>query len=137
MASIILIIFYLLFPYLIIRLTEKYSLLKKVGSVVLAFTVGLILSFTGILPHSAAEIQDIFMSATVILALPMLLFGSDVRSWKRIAGKTLISMISGIFSLIIIVAVGYVIWKDNITAADKVGGMMIDYIPEVRQTCSS
>ena len=107
MGSIILIIFYLLFPYLIIRLTEKYSLLKKIGSVVLAFITGLILSFTGILPDSAAEIQDIFMSATVILALPMLLFGSDVRSWKRIAEKTLISMISGILSLIVIVAIGF------------------------------
>ncbi|MDD3685602.1 MAG: DUF819 family protein [Bacteroidales bacterium] len=125
MGSIILIIFYLLFPYLIIRLTEKYSLLKKIGSVVLAFITGLILSFTGILPDSAAEIQDIFMSATVILALPMLLFGSDVRSWKRIAGKTLISMLSGVASLIIIVSVGYIIWKDDIANAQKVGGMMI------------
>lgn len=106
-------------------MTEKFSLLKKAGSVVLAFIVGLIVSFTGILPESASEVQEIFMSATVIIALPMLLFGSDIRSWKKIAGKTLISFISALVSLIIIVAAGYLIWKDDIASADKVGGMMI------------
>lgn len=125
MTAIFLSVFFLLFPYFIIRMTEKFSFLKKMGSVVLAFIAGLILSFSGLLPESANGVQEIFMSATVIIALPMLLFGSDIRSWKKIAGKTLISFISAIISLIIIVAIGYLIWKDDIISAEKVGGMMI------------
>lgn len=125
MKEVLLSLFYLLFPYLIIVLTDKYKTLKKFGPVVLCFISGLVLSFAGILPEGSEGIQDIFISATVVIALPMLLFSSNLTSWKAIAGKTLLSFISGIISLIVIVAAGYLIWHDKIADADKVGGMMI------------
>lgn len=95
------------------------------GTVVICFISGLLLSFSGLLPDGSAGIQDIFMSATVVIALPLLLFSSNLASWKAVAGKTLISMISGVVSLIIIVACGYLIWHKDLENADKIGGMMI------------
>ncbi len=125
MKILILSLFYLLFPYLVLILSEKSKILRNIGPVVLCFVSGLILSFTGILPSGSANIQDIFMSATVVLALPMLLFSTNLKSWKNVAGKTLLSMISGVVSLILVVCVGYLIWHEKLADADKVAGMMI------------
>jgi len=125
MKLIILSVFYIFFPYIILILTEKYSFLKKIGPIVLCFIIGIILSFSGILPEGSEKTQDMFISATVLIALPMLLFSTNIKSWKAIAGKTLVSMICGIVSLILIVAIGYLIWQNDISDAHKVGGMMI------------
>jgi len=106
-------------------LCEKFSLLNKLGPVIISFIFGLILSFSGLLPENAGETQDLIMSLSVVLALPMLLFGSDIRTWKRIAGKTSLSLMFGMISLIIIIIIGYQIWGNKIENADKIAGMMV------------
>jgi len=50
---ILLILFYFTFPLFIIYLCKKWSILKKLGSIVLAYGFGLILGSIGILPHGS------------------------------------------------------------------------------------
>jgi uncharacterized membrane protein len=50
---VILVLFYFTFPLLIIYLCNKWSLLKKLGSIVLAYGFGLLLGSTGILPEGS------------------------------------------------------------------------------------
>ncbi len=49
----ILVLFYFTFPLVIIYLCKKWSVLKKLGSIVLAYGFGLILGSVGILPHGS------------------------------------------------------------------------------------
>ncbi len=49
----LLVVFYFAFPLVIIYLCKKWSILKKLGSIVLAYGFGLILGSTGILPHGS------------------------------------------------------------------------------------
>lgn len=51
----ILVVFYLFFPLVIIWLCRKWSLFKKLGSIVVAYGVGLILGNIGILPSGSSE----------------------------------------------------------------------------------
>lgn len=125
MKFVIISIFYLFFPYVILRLSEKYAILKKIGPIIIAFIIGFAISFSGILAEDTNELIDTIMNLSVILALPLLLFGSNFSTWKSIAGKTLLSFLIGISSLIVIVCLGYLIWGDTIENANKVGGMMI------------
>jgi uncharacterized membrane protein len=53
MKIILLILFYFTFPLIIIYLCKKFSILKKLGSIVLAYGFGLILGSIGILPHGS------------------------------------------------------------------------------------
>jgi uncharacterized membrane protein len=53
MKIILLILFYFTFPLVIIFLCKKISILKKLGSIVLAYGFGLILGSIGILPHGS------------------------------------------------------------------------------------
>ncbi len=50
MYIVLLVIFYLFFPALIIYGTRRYSLMGKIGAVVIAYAVGLVLGNAGILP---------------------------------------------------------------------------------------
>jgi uncharacterized membrane protein len=50
---ILLVLFYFTFPLVIIYLCKKWSLLKKIGSIVLAYGFGLLLGSIGILPHGS------------------------------------------------------------------------------------
>jgi uncharacterized membrane protein len=50
---VLLVIFYFTFPLIIIYLCKKWSVLQKLGSIVLAYGFGLILGSTGILPHGS------------------------------------------------------------------------------------
>lgn len=50
---ILLVLFYFTFPLFIIYLCKKWSILKKLGSIVLAYGFGLILGSIGILPHGS------------------------------------------------------------------------------------
>ena len=52
---IVLVIFYLFFPLAIIWMCKKWSLFKKLGSIVIAYGFGLILGNTGILPSGSSE----------------------------------------------------------------------------------
>ena len=49
----LLIIFYFTFPLVIIYMCKRWSVLKKLGSIVLAYGFGLILGSIGILPHGS------------------------------------------------------------------------------------
>jgi len=146
MGFILLVLFYLLCPVLIIYLSERYSLVKKIGPVVLCYTIGLIIGNMGILPHydpniqelltdqalqdNEAEkllysIQDTLLSGTILLAIPLLLFSLDVRSWLKMAGRTFLSLILGLVSVVLMVIMGYFIFRNILPDAWKIGGLLI------------
>ncbi len=50
---VVLIIVYFTFPLVIIRMCKRWSVLKKIGSIVLAYAFGLLLGTSGILPHGS------------------------------------------------------------------------------------
>ncbi len=74
MEVILLILFYLFFPAVIIYFSEKYTIIKKAGTVVVAYIFGLILENSGIIPPENKVIQDTVAFITIPLALPLLLF---------------------------------------------------------------
>ncbi len=57
--TILLVLFYFLFPVFIIYLTQKLTFLKKVGAVVLAYFFGLLLGNIGLIPRAGAEFRAI------------------------------------------------------------------------------
>lgn len=51
--AIALILFYLLFPVIILYLTHKSSLLNKIGAIVIAYLSGLVIGNVGLIPHGS------------------------------------------------------------------------------------
>lgn len=121
----LLIAFYLLAPALLIVITEKVSLLKKIGVVVLAYAAGLALGTSGLIPDNAGVYQDWVANITIPLALPMLLFNLNVKHWLTLAGKTFISFILSIAALLTIVLTGYLLFRSTIDIPEQIAGLLI------------
>ena len=125
LTSILLVLFYLSFPAVIIYLSSKFSAIKKIGLVMVAYLVGMALAVSGLLPENAPKIQSTLTDIAVPLALPLLLFSLNVRDWLKLAGKTFLSMILGIVSLTIVVVTGHYFLSQYIPDAWKISGMMM------------
>jgi uncharacterized membrane protein len=75
--------------------------------------------------EGSSEVQDIITSATVPLALPLLLFGTRIKTWVKMAGKTFLSMLLAIVALSIIVGVTFYAFGDKIDNSWKIGGLLV------------
>ena len=158
----ILIVVYILTPALIIYLTEKNSIANRIGTIILAYLVGLILGHIGLIPSASGffhelaaankkltldqllhlesqglidandilffkirKLQDLFMTITIPVAIPLLLFSLNIKDWFRMAGKTFISLILGVVAVFIVVGVGDFIFRQYVPDLWKVSGMLI------------
>ncbi|MBL6944924.1 MAG: DUF819 family protein, partial [Bacteroidales bacterium] len=125
-STILLVAFYLLTPLLILYSCKKLSILRRIGAIIIAYGVGIVAGVSGLLPENSAEIQDIIATISIPLAIPLMLFSSNMKSWSRLAGNTVISMIIALFAVVTAVVVGYLIFlTDDIPELWKVGGLLI------------
>ncbi len=159
---IILILFYLLFPAVLIYLVHKHVFFNKIGVVVLAYITGLILGNAGILPEGSRQyhellngrgrlpvkevceltangrlpesdlyvnqiysVQDTIMTIVIPLAIILLILSLNVKRWLRLAGTTLISLILALTSVLLMVIMGFFLFKNDIPDIWKVSGMLI------------
>ena len=109
-------------PAGVIWLCRRFPLLDNIGPIMILYALGMIL---GNLPLDIPEMavaQEIATSATIPLAIPMMLFccrftRSDARTQLKV-------VISGFLSVAIAVVVGYLLWGKHIPEGDKIGGIM-------------
>jgi uncharacterized membrane protein len=123
---------FILAPFIIITLFRKYKLAKNVGTVIMAYAVGVLLSFlfsfTDFLSATEAislkKIQETIMSVAVSLAIPLMLFSSDFKMWTKSLPKAVLTLCMGVIAIIAAVLVSFFIFKTKIPELYKVGGMM-------------
>ena len=123
--GILIIVLYFLIPAIILFLSTKHSIINKIGVVVICYAAGLILGNVNIVPESISEVQSSLMGVTILLGIPLVLFSENVLKWAKMAKYTFISLLLGIASVVVLVLVGYFIFRDRIPEIWKVSGMMI------------
>lgn len=120
-----LIILFVITPILVIYLEGKYAILKKIGAVLICYGLGLIVGNMGVLPAGAEKYQNLITEITIPLALPLILFSMDVKKWLKMAKSTFISLIIGLFTVLLMIFVGFWIFADGIEDSWKVAGMLV------------
>jgi uncharacterized membrane protein len=158
-----LVIFYVFTPLLILHLCHRYKFVNKLGAVIVAYLVGLLIGNIGLLPsfspmlndflltnpettakqieamHASGEVgatdvlafkiyslRDMLMSVTILLAIPLLLFSANISQWKNLAGKTVTSVLIGFMSVVLVVVIGFFIFKlEGTKDLWKVAGLLI------------
>lgn len=109
-------------PAGVIWLCRRFPLLDNIGPIMILYAIGMII---GNLPLNIPEmpvVQDIATSASIPLAIPMMLFccrftRSDARTQLKV-------VISGFLSVAIAVVLGYVFFGKLVPEGDKIGGIM-------------
>ena len=126
MATIVLILFYLLFPVVAIYLARKNSLCKKLGAVVICYIAGIIIGNINVLPANLAPMQNPLMLVAISLALPLMFFSIDVRRWSRLAGKSLLSFGLQVSAILIVATLGFFIFRGWVGEETwKLSGMFV------------
>ena len=122
---------YIIFPILIIEAFKRWTIVQKIGTVVLAYAVGIIASLCGVFNFATPEVaasfsklQSTIMSVAVPLAIPLMLFNCDFKLWTKSLPKTAWALTTGIVAVIIASISGYFIFRSNVPEIAKVTGMM-------------
>ena len=109
-------------PAGVLWLCRRVSFFDKIGPVMILYALGILI---GNLPFDIpkiAVVQDIATSATIPLAIPMMLFGC--RFTRRDASLQVRTVLSGFLSVAIAVAVGYILFGKHLEEGAEIGGIM-------------
>ena len=132
MVTILTLIGYFFVPILIILIFNKFRWAKSIGTVIMAYAVGIIIALLGILPsgtepsaETLESMQKTLMNVAVPLAIPLMLFNSDFKLWTKSLPKTMAVLIGGLVSILVAVVSGYFIFRNaGIPQFDRVAAMM-------------
>ena len=114
-------------PLGILWLTYKSAWLRKLGSIIIAYIIGCTLGLTGLIPYTEDmhAVQTTVASVAIPIAIPLLLFSADLKSWARLAPAFIKSTIFGLLGCAIAIIIGFLLYgKSNPELFAQVGGML-------------
>lgn len=123
--GIAIILFYFIFPAVVLLLSTMYTVIQRIGVVVICYLAGLILGNAGIVPESISGFQGNLMGVSILLGIPLVLFSENIFRWAKMAKNTFLSLILGIVSVVIMVIVGHLLLRERIPEIWKISGMLI------------
>ena len=132
MVTTLTLIGYFIIPILIILIFNNFKWAKSVGTVIMAYAIGIIAALIGVLPTGAEpgaealeSMQKTLMNVAVPLAIPLMLFNSDFKLWTNSLPKTMAVLIGGLASILIALLSGYFIFRNaGIPQFERVAAMM-------------
>ena len=127
--TVVIILFYLLVPAAVVWLCRHARWAEKVGAILILYFLGIILANLLVFPFDGASewlypIQDALTSVTIPLALPLILFACDFKEWP--VKKALGALLIGLFSVLVITASGYFLFREHLgEQAPSIAGMIV------------
>ena len=120
--SVLLILIFCLAPALVLWLCQRVSLLNKLGPIMVLYGLGILIGNVGWRPEYMPLMQEIATSATIPLAIPMMLFAC--RFTLSEASLQLKVCISGFLSVFLAIIIGYIFFGKHISEGAEIGGIM-------------
>ena len=119
---IILAIVFCVTPAGVIWLCRRFSLLGKLGPIMVLYAIGMLLGNMPFIPSEIADLQDLLPNILIPLAIPMMLFGCTFsRNEMRLQAKI---VTSGFLSVAVAVAIGYLLFGRHIEQGTEIGGIV-------------
>ncbi|HNR27915.1 MAG TPA: DUF819 family protein [Bacteroidales bacterium] len=124
---------YIAAPVFIMYLFQNFRFFSKIGTVMMAYAIGIIMSLSGMMKGGSAEeigqlgnIQGWFMNLAVPIAIPLILFSSHFTLWFKTMKKTFTTLIAGIIAIFTTIVIAYLLFrKTNIPEVGNVCSMLV------------
>ena len=113
-----------LFPAVAIYGAKRSKILDWLSPVALCYLAGIILANVKVLPVDI-DISTSMTEATVLLAIPLLLFSTHFFGWLRMAKSTVISFSLSIAAVLIMTALGAAIFASKTDDAARIAAMLV------------
>jgi uncharacterized membrane protein len=122
--------FCLLVPVIVIWLGERHPLVNKIGAVIIRYAIGILAGNIGrllkLFPTGIAGLLDTFSSIMVAIALPLIYFSLDVRTWGRAGTRALGSFAIEIVAVTITASAGFLLFRGHLgPESNKLAGMLL------------
>ena len=111
-----------LLPAGVLWLCRRYTLLDKLGPIMILYGLGILIGNIGWHPAQMPVAQEIATSASIPLAIPMMLFAC--RFTLSEASLQLRVCISGFLAVFLSVVIGYLLFGRYIPEGAEIGGIM-------------
>lgn len=124
---------YLTVPLIIIISFCHSRKVRKIGTVLLTYAVGIIMSLSGLCSYAPDSVelatlqnwQGIITKISVPLAIPLMLFNCDFKLWTKALPRTVYALLGGIIAVLISIVSGFFIFRNQgIVEFPKVAAMM-------------
>lgn len=125
METTIWIVIGILSPAFILWLCSKVNIAQKLGPVLLACLLGIILGQIDFIPKAQSEVKEYGLNISILIGLSILLFSFNIRDQYKIIKPGLKSAFIAIISLAILIVSGYFIFGQNIEESWKLSGLMV------------
>ena len=124
METVILALVFLGFPALAVYGANRNKALEWLSPVVLCYLFGIILgNIPGWTPDT--ELANTVTEATVLLAIPLLLFSTDFPKWLRMAPKAVLSFGLATLAVMVVAAAATVVMSNQDPETWKMAGMTV------------
>ena len=104
---------------------EKHArFIRWISPIILCYLAGVLIANTHVLEPDPGMLS-LVTEISVCLAIPLLLFATDMRRWIRHARSTLLSFCISVTGVTLMSMVSFFIFSDLVPDAHKVSGMMV------------
>ena len=119
---IILLAVFCITPAGVIWLCRRYSLLGKLGPIMVLYAIGMVVGNLPFIPDEVTAVQDLLPNVMIPLAIPMMLYCCNFsRSEARLQLKV---VVSGFLSVCLAITIGYLLFGRHLAQGAEVGGII-------------
>ncbi|MGB0432405.1 MAG: DUF819 family protein, partial [Bacteroidia bacterium] len=111
-------------PLLLMWGEKHFKPIAIIGPVLICYGIGLLLGNIGI-EWPKEFIENQVSSAAVPLAIPLLMFGSNPKKWRKMAPKAFLSFFAGVLAVIIVISLANFIWFKEFAEIEKISAMLV------------
>lgn len=105
----LLLIIYLVTPAFVIKLCNRYEVLKKIGPILILYLIGIVIGNSGLIGPKAEQLQEILTSVIIPLAIPLMLFSSNFLQWD--IKNAILTLIAGVIAIVVAVISGFYLFS--------------------------
>lgn len=113
----------ILAPLLLTKMTLRLGTQDLLSPVVLSYLLGIFLRNLTAFPLSNALSMGV-SQASILLAIPLLLYSTDIKSWVKLAPKTILAFVLVIISVLISTTLANLYFKELLPDAHLLSGML-------------
>lgn len=111
-------------PWLLILGEKRVRVIRWIGPIVLCYLTGVIIANTPLLRPDRGLLSNI-TEISICLAIPLLLFSTDLKRWMKHAKRTIISFFISVAGVVTASVLAYMVFRDSVPDAHKVSAMLI------------
>ncbi len=116
---------FMVLPASVLFTARRMEIIARVSPVIWCYLLGILIGNSGLLPETVMPAQELLAEVTVALSIPLMLFSADLRNWRLMGRKALVSMVLAGLSVTVVVAAGHLLFRGIVPRTPDLAGLLV------------